>query len=348
MDIIDFRSDTVTQPTPAMREAMYGAEVGDDVLGEDPTVRRLEEMAAAKLGKEAALFCASGTMSNLVAILTHTRGRGDEIIVGSRSHILLNEAGSASGLGSVHVRTVRNNEDGGLDANEVEAVLRPGGGFPRSALLCLENTHNSMGGMVLTPAQTDELCKFAHLRGIAVHLDGARLFNAAVYLGVPASVLAAEADSVSFCVSKGLSAPVGSLLAGSADFIAQARRYRRMVGGGMRQAGIIAAAGIVALETMIDRLTEDHENARALAVGLAAVPGLSLDPERVQTNIVMVETDDPATLSRRLREVGILASGSGPGRLRFVTHYGITREDVDEALRRIQGNSPRRPLRARR
>ena len=336
MDIIDLRSDTVTQPTPAMREAMYRAEVGDDVLGEDPTVRHLEEIGAEKLGKEAALFCASGTMSNLVAILTHTKGRGDEIIVGSRSHILLNEAGSASGLGSVHVRTVRNAEDGGLDPNEVEVVLRPGGGFPRSALLCLENTHNSAGGTVLAPERTDELCNFAHLRGIAVHLDGARLFNAAVYLGVPASVLAAEADSVCFCVSKGLSAPVGSLLAGRADFIAQARRYRRMVGGGMRQAGIIAAAGIVALETMIDRLAEDHENARALAVGLAAVPGFALDPERVQTNIVMAETDDPATMSRRLREVGVLASGSGPGRLRFVTHYGITREDVDEALVRIQ------------
>lgn len=334
--IIDFRSDTVTHPTPAMREAMYHAKVGDDVLGEDPTVRRLEEMAAEKLGKEAALFCPSGTMSNLVAVLTHAYGRGDEMIVGNRSHMVLNESGGASGLGGVHVRAVRNTEDGGLDIDEVEAALRPANGFPRTALLCIENTHNSAGGTVLTAQQTFEIANLAHLRGVAVHLDGARIFNAAVYLGVPASALTNDVDSVCFCVSKGLSAPVGSLLAGSAEFIAQARRYRRMVGGGMRQAGIIAAAGIVALETMIERLGEDHENARVLAVRIANIKGFSLNPERVQTNIVMVGVSDPEETSRRLRDIGVLVSMSGPGRLRFVTHYGIDKDDVEDALSRIQ------------
>lgn len=336
--VIDLRSDTVTLPTPAMREAMARAEVGDDVLGEDPTVRRLEEMAAERTGKEAALFCASGTMSNLVALLTHTTGRGEEVIVGSEAHILHHESGAASALAGLLVRTVANNETGGMDPTEVAAAIRRGPGLPRTALLCLENTHNRCSGGVLTPAQTAALARVAHAQGVAVHLDGARIFNAAVALGCDVRELTAEVDSVCFCVSKGLSAPVGSLLCGPAEFIQRARLFRRMVGGGMRQAGIIAAAGIVALETMVDRLAEDHENARELAFGLAHIEGFSLNPELVQTNIVIATTAEPAaTVQQRLREVGVLVSLMGPHRVRFVTHYGITLSDVREALTRIRG-----------
>jgi threonine aldolase len=334
--IIDLRSDTVTQPTPAMREAMARAEVGDDVFGEDPTVRRLEAMAAELMGKEAAVFVASGTMGNLTCLLAHCQ-RGDEAIVGSEAHVLHYEVASAAGLGGIQLRTVPNDAHGMLDIGAVEATIRGQNiHFPRTAAVCLENTHNRCGGGVLTPEETEEVARLARRHDVAVHLDGARIFNAAVALGVPASRLTAEVDSVTFCLSKGLAAPVGSLVCGSADFVARARKARKALGGGMRQVGVIAAAGIVALETMIERLVEDHEHARVLARGLAEIPGLRIDPESVQTNIVVFDVDDHAAFQSRLREQGVLTTAFGLTRVRMVTHHGITRQDIDEALERVR------------
>src|SRR3990170_2509495 len=275
MPLVDLRSDTITHPTEAMREAMRAAPVGDDVYGEDPTVNRLEEMAAARLGKEAALFVPSGTMANLASALANSR-------------------------------------------------QVPG-------LLCLENTHNLAGGTVTTPQQTTEVCAVAHGRGMRVHLDGARIFNAAVALGVDVQALGRDADSVMFCVSKGLSAPVGSLLCGGAEFIARARRTRKYLGGGMRQAGVIAAAGIVALETMVDRLAEDHHHARLLAQRLAEIPGLRVDLATVQTNIVMVEVADAPTIARRLADRGVRVFLLSPTRMRMVTHRHIGMPEVERA-----------------
>ena len=333
---IDLRSDTVTQPTPAMREAMAKAEVGDDVFGEDPTVRRLEALAAELTGKEAAVFVASGTMGNLTCLLAHCQ-RGDEAIVGSESHVLHYEVAGAAGLGGIQLRPVANDEHGRLDLHELAATIRGQNiHMPRTALVCLENTHNRCGGAVLTPEQTAEIAALAHRHGAAVHLDGARIFNAAVALGVPAADLAAEADSITFCLSKGLSAPVGSLVCGSAEFVARARKARKMVGGGMRQAGVIAAAGVVALESMIGRLAEDHANAQTLAQGLAQVPGIRIDPARVQSNIVVFTVDDGVAFQQRLRKAGVLTTAFGPTRVRMVTHYGIERADVDEALTRVR------------
>jgi threonine aldolase len=315
---------------------MYRAEVGDDVLGEDPTVNRLEEMAAERMGKEAALFVASGTMANLVCLLTHC-GRGDEFIVGHRTHTFLLEAGASAGVGGLHPHTVRNQPDGTLDLGDVEAAIRGDNiHFPRTRLICLENTHNRCSGAALSVEYTNSLCELAHSRHIAVHLDGARIFNAAIALGVDVKRLTRNVDSISFCLSKGLSCPVGSLVCGRADFIAEARRNRKMVGGGMRQAGIIAAAGVVALEQMIDRLAEDHVNARRLAEGLAEIAGLSVDPERVQTNIVYFDLLNgglqPDQFLVGLREGGVKVSSPGPRRYRAVTHYGIDAEDIGKAL----------------
>jgi len=334
--IIDLRSDTVTQPTPAMREAMAKAEVGDDVFGEDPTVRRLEALAAELTGKEAAVFVASGTMGNLTCLLAHCQ-RGDEAIVGSESHVLHYEVAGAAGLGGIQLRPVANDDQGRLDLDELAATIRGQNiHVPRTALVCLENTHNRCGGAALTPEQTAEIAQIAHQHGAAVHLDGARIFNAAVALDVRAADLAAEADSITFCLSKGLSAPVGSLVCGSAEFVARARKARKMVGGGMRQAGVIAAAGVVALETMIDRLADDHENAQVLAQGLAQVPGIRIDPARVQSNIVVFAVEDGVAFQQRLRKAGVLTTAFGPTRVRMVTHYGIERADVDEALARVR------------
>ena len=333
--IIDLRSDTVTHPTPAMREAMAQAVVGDDVFGEDPTVHRLEAMAAELMGKEAAVFVASGTMGNLTCLLAHCQ-RGDEAIVGSEAHVLHYEVGGAAGLGGIQLRPVPNDARGLLDIEAVEATIRGQNiHFPRTALVCLENTHNRCGGGVITPGETAEVAQLARRYGAAVHLDGARIFNAAVALGVPAAQLAAEVDSVTFCLSKGLAAPVGSLVCGSADFVAHARKARKMLGGGMRQVGVIAAAGIVALETMIDRLAEDHKHARLLAEGLAQVPGVRIDATSVQTNIVVLNVDDGAAFQRRLQELGVLTTAFGLSRVRMVTHYGIMRQDIEEALERL-------------
>jgi threonine aldolase len=334
--IIDLRSDTVTKPTPAMREAMASAEVGDDVFGEDPTVRRLESMAAAVTGKEAALFVASGTMGNLTCLLAHCQ-RGDEAIVGSEAHVLQYEVAGAAGLGGIQLRPVANDERGLLDLREVAATVRVENiHMPRTAAICLENTHNRCGGAVLTPEYTAAAARLAHRHGAALHLDGARIFNASVALGVPVSDLTAEVDSVTFCLSKGLSAPVGSLVCGAAEFVTRARKARKSLGGGMRQAGVIAAAGIVALETMVDRLAQDHENAQALAEGLSRVPGVRVDPDAVQTNIVVFVVDDGIAFQRRLRDAGVLTTAFGPAKVRMVAHYGIERADVEEALERVR------------
>ncbi len=344
MKIVDLRSDTVTLPTPAMREAMYRAEVGDDVFGEDPTINRLEEMAAARMGKEAALFVASGTMANLVSLLTHC-GRGGEVIMGHQSHTFNNEVGGASALGGVHVRTVPEQPDGSLAPQEVEEAIRGDNvHYPRTRLICVENTHNRCGGAALSPAQMEAIGEVAAKHGLAVHLDGARIFNAAIFLGLDPKELTRSVHSVAFCFSKGLSAPVGSIICGERDFINEARRHRKMVGGGMRQAGILAAAAIVALEQMVDRLADDHRHARRLAEGIAEIDGLGVELERVQTNIVIFEITDqrmtPAQFVARLDEEGVKLLGRGGSLFRAVTHYGIEEEDIDLALavmRRVMG-----------
>jgi threonine aldolase len=337
--IIDLRSDTITLPTEAMRQAMYHAEVGDDVFQEDPTVNRLEAIAARMLDKEAALFTASGTMSNLTAVLAHTHP-GDEIILGSEAHMFWYEVGGGSAFGGVVMHTVPNDPDGGMDPDTVVQAIRPKNiHYPLTTLLCLENTHNRCGGAALTLEYTATMCKLAHQHGLRVHLDGARIFNAAIALKVPVNQLAKNADSVCFCLSKGLSSPVGSLLCGPREFIDRARKWRKMAGGGMRQAGIIAAAGIVALETMIDRLAEDHVTARRLAQGLARIPGIDIKPEKVQTNIVMFQA--PALVStsefvQRLDERGVKLIHRSGRWVRAVTHRMVSTADIDEALSRIE------------
>lgn len=344
--MIDLRSDTVTLPTPRMREAMAQAEVGDDVYGEDPTVNRLEAIAAERMGKEAGLYVTSGTMGNLTALLTHCN-RGDEIILGDISHTFLYEAGGSAVLGGIHPRTVPNQPDGTMDLDDIEAAIRADNEhFPRTRLICLENTHNQCSGAVLRPEYMAAVREIADRHDLAIHLDGARIFNAAVALGVPAAELAQDVDSVTFCLSKGLSAPVGSVVCGSEEFIHEARRARKVLGGGMRQAGIIAAAGIVALEEMVDRLVDDHANAKRLAEGLAEMAGIEIDPDTVETDIVFFElwrSDmTPTELSERLREQGVLVSPKGGRWLRAVTHYGIEAEDIEAALdafRRVLGTA---------
>lgn len=335
MDTIDLRSDTVTKPTPEMRQAMYVAEVGDDVYGDDPTVNELERKAAERLGKEAALFVVSGTMGNLVALLTHC-GRGDEVILGDKSHTFLYEQAGMAALGGISPHTVANREDGTLRLDDIGAAIRADNPhFPRTRLLCLENTHNVCNGSALPVAYMTQAAAFAHERGLNVHLDGARVFNAAVALGVHVSQLVRDVDSVQFCLSKGLSAPIGSMLCGSADLIAQARRARKVVGGGMRQAGVIAAAGIVALEKMTHRLADDHVRAKRLAEALTQMPELEVTP--VTTNIVYFTVTDeapksPEQVDQELRERGILLNSRGGGCFRAVTHVGIDDEDVESAI----------------
>lgn len=336
---IDLRSDTVTTPTEAMRRAMAAAEVGDDVYQEDPTVRRLEAMAAEKMGKEAGLFVPSGTMGNAVAVMTHTR-RGDEVILEAESHIYYYEVAGIAVLSGALPRTVPGVR-GAITPELLESALRgPNIHYPPTTLLCMENTHNRAGGAVIPLETMRATSDLAHRRGLAVHLDGARIFNAAIALGVPAAAIAATADSVMFCLSKGLGAPVGSVLTGTRAFIERARKNRKMLGGGMRQAGVIAAAGVVALETMVDRLQEDHENARYLAENLAEIPGLVVDPATVQTNMVMCDVVKPGLsaeeLSRRLRERQVLVNANGPSRLRFVTHKDVSRADIARALEIIK------------
>ncbi len=335
--MIDLRSDTVTLPTPEMREAIAHAELGDDVYGEDPTVNRLQEMAAKLTGKQAALLVASGTMANLIALLVHCP-RGTRAILGSRSHTYVYEAGGASAVGGIVMAPVANLDTGALDLAEVERELATPSDahFAQPALVALENTHNNCGGVAVPISHMAGAAQLARQRGVAIHLDGARIFNAAVALETDAATLAGYADSVSFCLSKGLSCPVGSLLCGGREFIEKAHRVRKMLGGGMRQAGIIAAAGIVALERMIGRLAEDHLHARALAEGLGLVAGINVQPVPGRTNMVFFEVDgDGATaqqFERELRERGVLVGRRGATTFRAVTHYGIDRPAIDRAV----------------
>ncbi len=346
MRIIDLRSDTITRPTPSMRTAMAEAEVGDDVFGEDPTINRLEAMAAERMGKEAALFVASGTMANLVSLLTHC-GRGDEMILGGASHIFLNEQGGAAAMGAIHPMTIPNRSDGTLDPAKIEAAVRGDNiHFPRTRLVVLENTHNRCHGLPLSAAYMDAVGGLAERHGLKIHVDGARIFNAAVSLGVPARILVARADSVSFCLSKGLAAPLGSLVCGTKAFVDRARRYRKVVGGGMRQAGVAAAAGIVALEEMVDRLADDHANAGRLARGLSGIPGLAVDPDLVRTNIVYIDVIREGLmapdLAQALDREGVRVLPTGPRQLRAVTQYHVDGDDIDAAVavfKRVRGGS---------
>ncbi len=337
MDFIDLRSDTVTKPTPEMWEAMAKAEVGDDVFGDDPTVNRLQAMAAETMGKEAGLFVPSGTMGNLAAILAHCQ-RGDEVIIGQKNHSCLFEAGGLSVLGGIHSWQLQNQPDGSLLLADVEMAIRPDDPHdPITRLICLENTHNRCGGTVQTPEYIHQLAEFAHARELKVHLDGARLFNAAAALGRPARVFAEPVDSVTFCLSKGLCAPVGSVLCGSKEFIRKALRVRKALGGGMRQAGVLAAAGIVALQKMVSRLGEDHARARHLAEGLGKNGGIILDAGTPATNMVFFDFAPAVRASalevaEKLKAYGILVSPSGQRRFRLVTHYWIDDSAVDKTV----------------
>jgi threonine aldolase len=337
MDWIDLRSDTVTHPTEEMRQAMANAAVGDDVFGEDPTINQLQELAAEKMGKEAGLFVPSGTMGNLAAILAHC-GRGDEVMLGDKAHTFLYEAGGISALGGVHSRQIPNQVDGTLKLEDIIAGIRSSDAHqPISRLVCLENTHNRCGAVALTPEYTKAVGELAHERDLLLHLDGARIFNAAVAQGVPARELTEPVDSVTFCLSKGLSAPVGSVLCGSKEFITKAHRIRKQLGGGMRQAGILAAAGIVALETMVDRLSEDHKRARDLVLGLSFLPWLVLDAGTPQTNMVFMSLADnfPADakqVAEATSKLGVRVGVVGKRRFRLVTHNWIDDAAVEKAI----------------
>jgi threonine aldolase len=337
---IDLRSDTVTQPSPAMREAMASAMVGDDVYGEDPTVNRLEQLAAEITGMEAALFVTSGTMGNLASLLAHCQ-RGQDVILGDESHIYHYENGSASALGGLVLHPVRTNADGTLPLEALEATIHLPAHhyhfyhYAPPGVICLENTHNRCGGTIVPPPYFAQVAEIAARHRLPVHLDGARLFNAAVAAGRPVTDWTRHVSSVQLCLSKGLAAPVGSMICGPAAFVDRARRMRKMLGGGLRQAGVIAAPGILALTEMVARLEEDHENARILSGGVAALPGVVLDPPRVETNIVVFRLPGPSAaeaFAEALARDGVLVSDFGAGRLRVVTHYGITAADCRKAV----------------
>lgn len=330
---VDLRSDTVTKPTPEMRRAMYEAEVGDDVYGEDPTVNRLEEEAAACFGKEAGLFVASGTQGNLISVLTHT-SPGQEVILEKESHIFYYEVGGCALIGGLQMRPLAGT-GGAMDPAEVEAAIRPVNiHFPPTGLIALENTHNLSGGKILPQENVNAIAEVAARHHIPLHLDGARIFNAVVALGKPAAELAAPFTSVMFCLSKGLGAPVGSVIVGPREWIERARKWRKRLGGGMRQAGILAAAGLVALKTMVDRLAEDHALARRLGEGLANLPGLRVEPP--QTNMVLVDVGGTGLSAsyfvNRLAESGVLANATAPTKIRFVAHKDVGREDIEYTL----------------
>lgn len=328
---VDLRSDTVTVPTPEMRRAMANAEVGDDVYGEDPTINRLQEKAAELLGKESALFVPSGTMGNEIAIKVHTRP-GDEVLIDEDCHIVKWELGAAAFISNVQLHTLPS-QRGIVPVEEYAKRIHPGDDHtPPTRLICLENTHNAAGGVVLPLEYMRQVRELAGRHGVAVHLDGARIFNAQVALGVPASELCACADSVMFCLSKGLACPVGSVLCSSRAFIEEARQVRKILGGAMRQAGVLAAAGLVALDTMIDRLAEDHARARRLAEAIANMPGFSVDMETVQTNMVYVQTEQPARrVVQQLEVLGVLCLDVFPYTLRLVTHKDVDDEGITHA-----------------
>lgn len=339
--LIDLRSDTVTLPTPAMRRAMADAELGDDVYGEDPTVNRLQELAAEMLGKEAGLFVASGTMGNLVSLLAHAP-RGSEVILGDESHIFNYEQGGASVVGGLVYHTLPTNPYGDLPLDRLQAAIRSRDNAHHAVpgVICLENTHNRCGGAVLSPEYVAQVRQIATDAQAPLHLDGARLPNAAVALNVPMSTITASFNSVQLDLSKGLAAPVGGVVVGSKEFIARAHRARKLLGGGMRQAGVLAAAGILALTDMVERLHEDHVHARVLAEGLANIPGVAIDLKGVQTNLVVFRLDParstPGAFIRAMQEQGVLLGGFDDGRLRFATHYGIARADIDATLSAAQ------------
>lgn len=330
--LVDLRSDTVTVPTPEMRRAMANAEVGDDVYGEDPTINRLQERAAELLGKEAALFVPSGTMGNEIAIKVHTRP-GDEVLIDEDCHIVKWELGAAAFISNVQLHTLPN-QRGIVPVEEYAKRIHPGDDHtPPTRLICLENTHNAAGGVVLPLEYMRGVWTLAQQYRVAVHLDGARIFNAAIALDMPAKELAACAHSVMFCLSKGLACPVGSMLCGSRAFIEEARRVRKILGGAMRQAGILAAAGLVALDTMIDRLAQDHARARRLAEAIANMPGFLVDLQTVQTNMVYVQTEQPAQrIVQQLETLGVLCLDVFPHTIRLVTHKDVDEEDITRAI----------------
>jgi threonine aldolase len=333
MMMIDLRSDTVTLPTPAMREAIAKAPVGDDVYGEDPTINQLQEVAASRLGKQAALFVPSGTMANQIAIRTHTQP-GDALFAGRDSHVYLYEAGAAAAISGVQATLI--GDDGFFGPAELaEAIFPHDSHFPNSRLVCVENTHNRSGGRIFPMKPQQEIASLARERGLSLHLDGARIFNAAVASATPVEELAAPYDSVAFCLSKGLGAPVGSLLCGSHEFIARAHRFRKMFGGGMRQAGLLAAAGLHALEHHVNRLAEDHENARALADAIVDISGVRVVREP-ETNMVIIEVSNASRFVEGLRERDVLVGALGPKTLRIVTHLDLSADDIPLLIERFR------------
>jgi threonine aldolase len=337
MEYIDLRSDTVTKPTPEMREAMAEAEVGDDVYGDDPTVNRLQEIAAEMMGKEDALFVPSGTMGNLLALMVHCQ-RGDEVIVGNQSHIYLNEAGGMSALGGMQACPVQNQSDGTLALEDIRVSIRTQDvHHPITRIVCLENTQNICGGVPLTHVYTRQVAELAHQNNLLLHVDGARIFNAAVAQNVSVKELVGPADSIMFCLSKGLVAPIGSMLVGTHKFIARARHIRKMLGGGMRQVGIIAAAGIISLERMVNRLADDHIRAKKLADGLRQVKGVVVDKDSPYTNMVYLNLADAVTInagqiSEKMQKLGVLVDAENGRRFRLVTHYWIDDPAVERTI----------------
>ena len=344
--MIDLRSDTVTLPSEEMRKAILSAKLGDDVFGEDPTVNELETKAAKIIGKEAALLVPSGTMGNLVSVLVHCQ-RGTEVILGNKSHTFIYEAGGISAFGGVHSRQLKNQADGTINIEEIKSAIRADNDhFPKTSAITLENTHNLCNGSPLSPDYIEDVAQIAHNNDMKLHIDGARIFNAAVALDVDVKNLVTSADSVTFCLSKGLSAPVGSVICGSKEFIYHARRNRKALGGGMRQAGIIAAAGIYSLDNMLDQIKEDHKNAQRLAEGIDKIEGLWIDRENIKTNILYFDIekgkDRGEKLARQTKNIEIYPFEitqdnvrffeSRPGHFRLVTHYGITREDIEKTL----------------
>ncbi|MBH0230290.1 low-specificity L-threonine aldolase [Halobacillus yeomjeoni] len=335
--MIDLRSDTVTKPTLKMRQAAFEAEVGDDVFEEDPTVQRLELKAAEMLGKESALFVTSGTQGNQIAALTHCQP-GDEVLMEEEAHIFLYEGASMSALAGVQPRTIKGT-NGAMDPEEVRSKIRPENvHFPDTSLICIENTHNKAGGAVVPLENMQAIYEIAREHGIPVHLDGARLFNASIASGISVRRFADQTDSVQFCLSKGLGAPAGSIIAGSTEFIRKARKWRKRLGGGLRQVGMIAAPGLIALEEMVERLEEDHSNARLLAEGIGNIPGLKVE-KAVETNIVLVNVEECQRTAEQfldqLRENGILAVPFGPYTIRFVTHFDVSEEEIQITVRRM-------------
>lgn len=340
MKLIDLRSDTVTKPTAAMRRAMAEAEVGDDVYLEDPTVNRLQERAAETFGKEAALFVPSGTMGNQICVKLHTRP-GTEVVLEERSHIFNYEMGSAAMISGVTCRPVRG-ENGLLNWDLIAGAIHHGAPYyvTPTSLVALENSHNMAGGAVLPVPVMNDICDRAHALGLPVHLDGARVFNAALALGTTVAEIARPFDSVMFCLSKGLGAPVGSMIVGRKEFIKEAVSLRKLLGGGMRQVGVLAAAGLLALEESPKLLAEDHANAKRLAEGVAELPGVKIDPERVQTNIVIFDISatglTTAQFSAELKSRGVLANGISPREMRMVTHYDVDYEDIERTLQTVK------------